>query len=51
VSCQVWAVLSAIALFGAYREFCTAKFYFARRRAQRERRRGLRLVISRREHI
>jgi hypothetical protein len=37
-----------LAVFWAYRQICVLRFYLARRRAQRGRFRGLRLVISNR---
>jgi hypothetical protein len=50
VSWPLWIVLSAIALFGAYRQFMDAWFiYQCRKRRRVERRWGLRLVVSRGE--
>lgn len=40
------AALVAIVIFGIYREWCQFQFWRARRRAQRERFRGLRLVVT-----
>lgn len=40
MSDALWLVLAVIALFGAYRQFCIAHFYFRRLRARRERKAG-----------
>jgi hypothetical protein len=38
-------VLIALVAWGVYREACVFRFYLARRRARRERFRGLRIVV------
>jgi hypothetical protein len=45
-----WLALSAVGLFIAYREFLHAWFlYQTRKRRRAQRRRGLRLVVSRKD--
>jgi hypothetical protein len=47
VSWPVWTVLSAIALFGAYRQFLDAWFLYQVRKRRQAERRGLRLIVCR----
>jgi hypothetical protein len=47
VSWPAWTVLSAIALFGAYRQFLDAWFLYQVRKRRQAERRGLRLIVCR----
>lgn len=49
MSWPAWLALSAVALFIAYREFLNAWFLYQRLKRRRADRRGLRLVVSRKD--